>query len=404
MYRVNSMSRTRNLALVLALVASLWAPTATRAEDRDDLPWSERMAATLMRQFPDEPWLMRKSDGAYRWSYTNGLVLKGIEHVYAQNPEQRYFDYIKAYADHYIDADGRIETYTSWDYNIDSINAGKMLFFLHEKTGDERYLKAMRALRAQLDWHPRTSEGGFWHKLKYPWQLWLDGAYMAGPFYARYEVEFGRGDQGLDDVVNWYRVLERRTRDRRTGLLYHGWDESRVQPWADNETGRSANFWSRAMGWYAMALIDTIEVLPADYIGRADLQVMLWRLVDALIPYQHETGLWYQVTDQGDRKGNYLEASGSSMFVYSIAKAVRLGVLPASYQAIADKGYQGLIDELVSVDEQGNVLLRNVCRSAGLGGDPYRDGSYEYYLSEDIVVNDAHGVGSFILASVEMGR
>lgn len=404
MYKVNGFLRTGYLALALALGMNLWPGTAATAEGRSEELWSERMAATLMRQFPDKPWLMRKSDGAYRWSYTSGLVLKGIEHIYARQPEQRYFDYIKAYADHYIDADGAIETYVSWDYNIDSINAGKMLFFLFEKTGDERYRKAMQALRAQLDWHPRTSEGGFWHKLKYPWQLWLDGAYMAGPFYAQYEVEFGQDEQGLDDVVEWYRLLEMRTRDKRTGLLYHGWDESRVQQWADPETGRSANFWSRAMGWYAMALIDTIEVLPADYIGREDLQVILRRLVDALIPYQHETGLWYQVTDQGSREGNYLEASGSSMFVYSIAKGVRLGVLSESYRDVAEKGYQGLISELVSVDEQGNVLLANVCRSAGLGGDPYRDGSFEYYLSEDIVVNDAHGVGSFILASVEMGQ
>jgi len=392
-----------SVVLVIALILG-FVPAA--ADERSDaaLPWSERVAATLIRSYPDEPWLMRKSDGEYRWSYTHGLVLKGIEHIYARHPDPRYFDYIRSYADHFIDADGVIDTYVPWDYNIDSINAGKMLFLLYEKTGDERYRKAMQALRAQLDWHPRTTEGGFWHKLKYPWQLWLDGAYMAGPFYARYEVEFGEGEKGLDDVVAWYRLLEKRTRDSRTGLLYHGWDESRVQPWADGETGRSANFWSRAMGWYAMALIDTIEVLPADYLGRADLQAMLRRLVDALVPYQHDTGLWYQVTDQGDREGNYLEASASAMVVYSIAKAVRLGVLPDSYRAVAEQGYRGLISELVSVDEHGNVLLRNVCRSAGLGGDPYRDGSYDYYVGTDVVVNDAHGVGAFILASVEMGE
>ena len=384
---------------LILLVSSTFATAAATEK-----AWSERTAQTLMQEFPDKPWLMRKSDGHYKWSYTHALVLKGIEHIYRKTRDKRYLNYIKSYADHFIDRDGNIDTFTVWEYNIDSLNAGKMLFLLYEESGDDRYLKAMQSLRAQLNWHPRTSEGGFWHKLKYPWQLWLDGSYMAGPFYAEYEVRFGSGSEGLEDIVNWYRLLERRTRDPKTGLLYHGWDESRVQRWADKTTGLSANFWSRAMGWYAMALVDTIEVFPEDNLGRLEMIDMLRRLVDALVAFQDESGLWYQVTDQGNRKGNYLEASGSSMFVYSIAKAVRLGVLPASYQAVADKGYRGLLTELVSVDPRGRILLKNICRSAGLGGDPYRDGSYEYYLSEDVVVNDAHGVGSFILASVEMGQ
>jgi len=391
-------------ALVIPLCLALSTNLANANPVADDKPWSERVAQTLMNQFPDKPWMMRKSDGAYGWAYTHGLVLKGIEHLYQRSQDERYYSYIKTYADHFIDDQGVIDTFTSWHYNIDSVNNGKMLFLLYEKTGDERYRKAMQSLRVQLDWHPRTTEGGFWHKLKYPWQLWLDGSYMAGPFYAQYEVRFGQDETGLDDIVNWYRLIEKRTRDPQTGLLYHAWDESRVQSWADKKTGHSPNFWSRAMGWYTMALVDTIEVFPESNIGRDEMSGMLKRLVDALIPFQDETGLWYQVTDQGKREGNYLEASGSSMFVYSIAKAVRLGVLPEQYMAVAEKGYQGLIGELISVDKQGRVLLKNVCRSAGLGGDPYRDGSYEYYLSEDVVVNDAHGVGSFILASVEMGQ
>lgn len=404
MMRLTLKTRNPIQSLLLGMLFCLVMGTASAEIAGSDKAWSVRMASTLMNEFPDEPWMMRKSDGHYKWSYTHGLVLKGIEHIYGKHPDKKYFSYIKAYADHFIDQQGAIDTFTPWEYNIDSLNAGKMLFLLYEKTGDDRYKKAMQSLRAQLDWHPRTTEGGFWHKLKYPWQLWLDGAYMAGPFYAQYEVQFGDDPEKLNDIVNWYRLLERRTRDSNTGLFYHGWDESRVQPWADKKTGLSANHWSRAMGWFAMALVDTIEVFPEDHIGREDMAVMLRRLIDALIPYQHETGLWYQVTDQGDRKGNYLEASGSSMFIYSIAKAVRLGVLPKEYFPVAEKAYQGLISELISVDKKGRVLLKNICRSAGLGGNPYRDGSYEYYLSEDMVVNDAHGVGSFILASVEMGQ
>lgn len=391
------------LSLIMAAYVYLLPSIAHAESSNIAMSWAARFSNELIDEYP-KPWLMRKSDGKYRWSYTHGLVLKGIESLSSKQSDDRYYAYVKAYADKFIDEDGVINTFTPWEYNIDSINAGKMLFGLYDRTGDKRYKTAMESLRAQLDWHPRTTEGGFWHKLKYPWQLWLDGTYMAGPFYAQYEMQFNGDKAKLDDIVNWYRLAERHTRDAKTGLLYHGWDESKVQPWANKATGRSAHYWSRAMGWFAMALVDTIEIFPDDHPGREEMVAMLRRLFDALIPYQDETGLWHQVTDLGSRKGNYLEASGTSMFVYSIAKAVRLGFVPKNYFPVAERAYQGLLNELVSVNRSGRAELRNICRSAGLGGEPYRDGSYEYYLSEDIVVNDAHGLGSFILASVEMGH
>jgi len=219
-----SVNRVKS-SLILGLVSlclfaqSLMVQAATL---NSNMPWSQRVTEQMMTEFP-QPWLMRKSDGEYKWSYTHGLVLKGVEELYRQQPDESYFEYIKSYADHFIDKEGEIATFTASEYNIDSINAGKMLFLLYEKTGDQRYKVAIQSLRDQLDWHPRTTEGGFWHKLKYPWQLWLDGSYMAGPFYAQYEVMFGEDEENLDDIVSWYRLLEKRTRDDKTGLLYrHG--------------------------------------------------------------------------------------------------------------------------------------------------------------------------------------
>lgn len=386
---------------LLGLVLLMTALPVYPAESVPTSPRAILLAEQHMKRFPD-PWLMRKSDGEYAWSYTHGLVLLGIEKLFNQNGNLAYADYIQTYADHFIDAEGHIDTFRITDFNIDSINAGKMLFFLYERTGDERYLLAMHELREQLVWHPRTHSGGFWHKRKYPWQIWLDGLYMAQPFYARYEKMFGDEPAVFDDIVSQFIVIEQKTRNPDTGLLYHGWDESTLQEWADKETGLSPGYWSRAMGWYAMAITDTFEHLPENHVGREELSAILTRLVDALVTYQHESGLWYQVPDQGGRDGNWLEASGSAMFVYAIAKGVRLGILDDGYTDIARRAYNGILQNLVSTDDDGTVHVNDICRSAGLGGTPYRDGSYEYYISTDRVTDDAHGIGSFLLAASEM--
>jgi len=377
------------------------ALTASAAGDRVDVSVANGLASQHMARFP-EPWLMRKSDGEYAWSYTHGLVLLGMEQLYKQNGNEELAAYIQSYADHFIDENGNIETLRLTEFNIDSINAGKMLFFLYERTGDQRYRLAMDRLRTQLQWQPRTHSGGFWHKRKYPWQIWLDGLYMGQPFYAQYERAFGDDPVAFDDIVSQFVVIEQKTRDATTGLLYHAWDESALQPWADPQTGRSPGFWSRAMGWYAMAIVDTIKFLPAQHEGHESLQKILKRLVDALIPVQDETGLWYQVPDQGSRADNWLEASGSSMFVYAIAKGVRLGLLDETYAAVAKKGYAGLLEHIILTDADGTLHVNDICRSAGLGGTPYRDGSYAYYVTTDRVIDDAHGIGAFLLAAGEM--
>lgn len=365
--------------------------------------WSERMAATVMATHPDSIAYTKEGKDA-RWEYEMGVVLRGIEQVWYRTGDARYFDYIRKNMDRYVTADGSIRTYKLDEYNIDYVTPGRALLLLaqQELPGKEKYRKAADRLRNQLAQQPRTREGGFWHKKRYPYQMWLDGLYMAEPFYAEYSALYGE-PKNFDDIINQFVWMEQHARDERTGLLYHGWDESHQQKWANPKTGKSPNFWSRAMGWYAMALVDVLDYIPATHPRRNEMIAILQRLMPAIVKYQDPTaGGWYQVTDKIGAKGNYLEASGTAMFVYALAKGVRLGYLPAQLMVNARKGYDGMLKNFISTDERGMTHLEKTVNVSGLGGSPYRDGSYAYYLSEPLRQDDLKGIGPFIMASVEM--
>jgi unsaturated rhamnogalacturonyl hydrolase len=332
-------------------------------------------------------------------------VLKGFERVWRATGDERYFDFIRTNIDAFVQPDGAIRGYHVEEYNVDRLNTGKALFALYEQTGDTRYKHALDLLRSQLDRQPRTRSGGFWHKQIYPNQMWLDGIYMADAFWAQYEHAFPSISEASawDDIAHQVMLIEQHTRDPKTGLLYHAWDESRQQRWANPETGCSPHFWGRAMGWYGMALVDILDLLPPDHPRQADLIAILQRMMAAAARVQGQRSrVWYQVLDQGTRAGNYLESSASCMFVYAMVKGVRREALPGEYLDIARRAYEGIIKQFVAVDDAGQVHLTGTCRSAGLGGTPYRDGSYEYYVGEPVVSDNHHGVGAFILASVEV--
>ncbi|HEX2906019.1 MAG TPA: glycoside hydrolase family 88 protein [Phototrophicaceae bacterium] len=357
--------------------------------------WAVRTAQTVIKR---QPILGTK------WAYEWGVVLKGVEQVWLETRQPAYLDYVQINIDTFVQPDGSILTYSPQEYNLDHINTGKLLFSLFRMTGAARYEKALHRLREQLNTHPRTSERGFWHKNIYPQQMWLDGIYMAGPFLAEYGRTFNQ-PADFDEVVQQIVLIESHTRDAQTGLLYHGWDESRTQQWANPETGCSPHFWGRAIGWYVMALAEVLELLPEDHAGRPPVTAILNRTLDALLRAQDPTsGLWYQVLDQGHRAGNYLEASASSMMVYALAKTVLQSNTNPNYQTAAETGYNGIVKQLIETDAEGSVNVNRICSVAGLGSTPYRDGSYEYYISEPVVSNDYKGVGAFILASVEIER
>jgi unsaturated rhamnogalacturonyl hydrolase len=356
-------------------------------------PWSVRMVETTLRRYTLEE---------ARWHYEHGLLVMAIQKAAQATGERRYSRFVSNWIDHFVDAEGNIRTYRVDEYNIDQINAGRLFFGALECTGDQRYRKALDLLRGQMRTQPRTKSNGFWHKKIYPYQMWLDGIYMAGPFLAEYAHRFNEPST-LDDVVHQIRLIEQHTFDEHTGLLYHAWDESRQQRWCDPITGNSKYFWGRAIGWYLMAIVDVLDYLPQGHSQRQDLIAILDRTARALVRVQDEpTGLWFQILDLPDRVGNYHEASASAMFVYAFAKGVREGYLAQELLLSARRGYHGLLQNLIKIDPQGLLSLENVCGGAGLGGEPYRDGSFEYYVNEQIISNDPKGVGPFILAALEM--
>ncbi|ULC59031.1 glycoside hydrolase family 88 protein [Flaviramulus sp. BrNp1-15] len=372
----------------------------------EDLKWSERMMLSEMERFPNPSLLDFREKP--KWSYTPGIVLSACSRVYEQTKKQKYYDYIYAYPDQMIDSSGTIKTYKLSNQNLDMIKSGDVLLYLYPKTKEERFLKAMETLHSQMETQLKTSDGGYWHKKIYPYQMWLDGLYMAEPFHTRYAKEYIQDEAAkqkiYDDVVLQFDLIQKHSRDEETGLLYHGWDESKEQKWANKETGNSQHFWSRGMGWYGMAMVDVLDFLPENHPGRERIITYLNQYAEAVTNVQHETGLWWQVLDQGDREGNYLEATGTSMFTYTFAKGFNNGYLPKKYLEVAKKAYSGLIDNLISVEENGLVNLNKCCGVAGLGGNPYRDGSFEYYVNEIIRSNDPKGTGPFIMASLELNK
>jgi unsaturated rhamnogalacturonyl hydrolase len=367
----------------------------------DTLKWSERMALSVMKRNPKAFQIDGKEEP--KWDYVHGLVLTGFEKLNEKTGNSTYYDYVKEYVDTLIDSTGTIATYKFSNYNIDMIEAGKLLFNLYNSTKDEKYRIAMDTLRKQLKEHPRTSEGGFWHKKIYPHQMWLDGLYMGAPFYARYTVEF-ENSKNLDDIAKQFELIQKHSKDEKTGLLYHGWDESKQMDWANKQTGTSPNFWSRSLGWYAMSLVDVLDYFPKDHPKQSELVGYLNQLAEALSKFQDESGIWYQVTDMGGKEGNYLESTGTSMFAYALAKGVNKGYLPEIYKDVANKAFNGLTRDLIAVAEDGEITITQACAVAGLGGNPYRDGSYEYYVNERKKDNDPKVTGPFILAALELDK
>jgi len=361
--------------------------------------YAKDMAKTVMTIWKDS---LTNSDGKpAKWTYDQGVILKGIEGLWQQTGDGQYFDYMQKSMDVLVDNNGNIRTYKFENFTLDNILCGRILLTLFEVTGKQKYYKAASTLREQLRQQPRLSDGGFWHKKIYPNQMWLDGLYMAEPFYAEWAQTFHE-DSDFNDIADQFILMEKHARDANTGLLYHGYDESKKEMWANKATGLSQNFWGRAMGWYGMGLVDALQNFPKDHPQRKELIDILNRFAAAVTKVQdHKTGLWWDVLNYPNRKGNYPEASASCMFVYALAKGVRLGYLPSSYLPAAKKGYDGIIKKFITNDD-GQTNLEGTVSVSGLGGKPYRDGSYDYYIHEKVVTNDPKGVGAFLLASDEM--
>lgn len=354
-------------------------------EIREPIYYAKASVDTMMRKFQAAD-LPPKG----HFHYHQGVFLSGVYQTWQLCGEERYFQYMKDWVDSCVDEDGEIHTYDRGQ--LDDIQPGILLFPLYEKTGDARYKKALDTLLPVIRDFPRNEAGGFWHKQWYPDQMWLDGLYMAGPISAEYGKKFDAPEY-LDLVVEQALLMEEKTRDKKTGLWYHAWDCSKREGWADPVTGLSPEFWGRSIGWVPVAVLDDLDFLPEDHPGREGLRRLVRELLQAVCHYQSPEGMWYQVVDKADRKENWPETSCTCLFVAAICKAVREGILPASYMEQARKGYEAVIRSLGWEGE--DLLVQGVCVGTGVG-------DYKHYCERPTSVNDLHGVGAFLIMCAQM--
>lgn len=353
-----------------------------------------------MEAFVDR-YLARYRSFKTSWNYEDGCVLKGCADLYAATGEEKYRRFVLSYLDGRVTREGAIPSFDTGTYNIDSVNCGKVLFFALDETGQERYRKALDFVMGRLRTHPRCRCGSFWHKTIYPNQIWLDGLYMAQPFYLEYELRFN-ALRSLPDILLQFENVRRLLFNADKRLFYHGYDEARVQPWCDPVTGCSPNFWLRSVGWYLMALADCHALVrDADATAAARLAEMLAEAADGLLCYRDaRTGLFYQVVDRADVPGNYTETSGSAMAAYALMKGALTGALPDGFGAAGLDVYQRLVAQKLR-EEGGETRLTGICSVAGLGPGDKRDGSVAYYLSEPVVSDDPKGVGPAMMAMAQ---
>ena len=350
---------------------------------------------------------LKDKGGKSAWNYIDGCMIKAILEMYAITGEDKYLRFADDFIDYRVREDGTINGYDVNELNIDNINAGKTLFELYDLTGREKYRKAIDLIYSQIEKMPRTPQGSFWHKKIYPNQVWLDGLYMCQPFYMEYETRFN-DKKNYDDIYRQFRLVRENMLDTRTGLYYHAFDHSREMFWCDKVTGLSRNFWLRAIGWFSMAMLDTLDKADPSYAGGApfnELKQQYIDLMDAMAAYVDKSGMWYQVVNMGGMEKNYLETSGSAIMAYSYLKGVRLGYLPekTDYSQIGRRAFEGICDKYLASDESG-LHLGGIVLVGGLGGPAKRDGTFTYYMSEPVVKDDAKGVGPFLLAYTELLR
>jgi len=338
------------------------------------------------------------------WDYIDGCMIMAILEYFNCTGNEKYLKFADTYEDYRVHEDGSIDGFELEKQNLDDVNGGKNFFVLYRLTGKEKYRKALDTVYELLKAQPRTKEGNFWHKKIYPNQVWLDGLYMAQPFYMEYETKFNQ-KKNYDDIFHQFFNVAELLRDKKTGLYYHAYDSSREMFWCNKETGLSKHFWLRALGWYSMALLDTLY--QCDRTGYEEkyekLKDIFIDLMEAMVRFQDKSGMWYQVVDMGGREKNYLETSGSAIMAYCMLKGTRLGILPEKYRENGKKAFQGICDNYL-VTDTGKMSLGGICLVAGLGGANKRDGSYDYYMSEPVVQDDAKGVGPFLLAYSELRR
>ncbi|PKV88854.1 glycoside hydrolase family 105 protein [Streptomyces sp. TLI_146] len=327
------------------------------------------------------------------WSYPVGLYLFGQYQVHQRTHDPKLLSYIKSYVDRFVDSSGRIGQSFN---NLDSMQAGRLLVILHHETGQDRYRIAAKKIRDRLTTYPRTADGGFWHadSSSRAHQLWADGVYMVNPFLVEYGKEFGDSAYANDEAARQLAVYGRHLQVAN-GLLKHAYDESRTASWADKSTGLAPEHWCRAIGWYSMAIVGVLDALPAGHPRRAELLTYLRNLAGGLERYQDpKTGRWFQIVDKGAKSDNWTETSCSSMFTYALDRAARQGYIDPHYEAVAQRGYRGVLDR-ISLGADGRTNLTDISVGTNVG-------DYAYYVARTRATNDFHGLGAFLIMNEQL--
>lgn len=336
-----------------------------------------------------------------KWDHEYGVLLRGLADLYSATGNDAYLRFVRDSLDPLISEDGSIRSYHLEAYEMDNIVSGRALLSLYREDKTPKYRKTLDFIRGQFDSHPKASFGNYLHKGELTEMLLIESIYMGMPFLAEYESSFGSGD--FEDVYHNILTAYRLNYREAEGLMVHGYDASKSHIWADPDTGLSGSFWGRGLGWYVVGCIETLDYLPRDDPRTQEVRDMLGRLLKNLLKYQHASGSWYQVIDQGDRQGNYLEASASAMFTYALCKGISEGYVEASYKPHARRAYEGLIKNFV-VERGGTYTLVGTCASGGLGGKAYRDGSFASYACEATKDDDLKGLGVLFMATAAFDK
>ena len=375
------------LLLLLAAAPLGQADQAARSS------WGVRFADLILTRWPDPATIDPNRNG---WEYNTGIVLFKMTKTYERTQDPRYLDYIRRWVDGYVDEQGRLGWDQTRTHNLDYIQPGMLILFLYEQTGAEKYRIAARAVREAFDKIPRNADGGFWHKGIYPNEMWIDGIYMGEPFLVRYGKLFGDAAFCNDTAVAQATLVAEHAFDKKTGLLFHAWDQDKNAAWADPTTGVSPILWSRGMGWYVMAMVDILEILPKEHPGYPRLLALLKENARGLKATQDpKTGLWFQVLDQGDRAGNWIETSSSGMFIYALKKAVDLGLIDREYLAVAERAWQGL-PAFIETDASGQPVFTGAVQGMGVQKD------FAGYVAVPRLRNSTHGLMAIQIAASRM--
>jgi unsaturated rhamnogalacturonyl hydrolase len=339
-----------------------------------------------------ESTIQRAPSSLNSWAYQAGFYSFAEYRVWKATNNDAYFNHFKAYVDRQVNSNGNINASIN---SLDNSESGLITLLCYEETGEEKYKIAADFIRNVFRTYPRTSDGGLWHTNTIGGQLWLDGAYMITPFLAHYGRVFG--DTTLyAEVANQIIIYASHLKDP-TGLLYHAYDEDGSADWADPVTHHSPLFWGRSMGWFGMAIVEILDVIPEDHPKRPELIRILADLIHGLSQVQDkDTGLWYQVVDQGDRADNWLESSCSCMYSFFTARAVSKGYVDSSYKEMAIRAYEGILREKIYIDANGLLNLKDISEGTGVSAD------YAYYVNRARNVNDLHGLGAFLMMCWQM--